>query len=102
MERREHLKQLLTLATGIAWLPTISFSCRGTVETTRLPLTEDAKIAIQGLCEYIIPSDSNVKGSNDLLLADFALLMANDCLSEDERKKYISGYHALEKISHEG
>ena len=102
MERREHLKQLLTLATGIAWLPAISFSCQGTVETAGLDLTEDAKNTIQELCEHIIPSDAQVKGSKDLLLSDFVLLMVNDCLTEDERKKYVSGYQALEKISQEG
>ncbi len=60
-----------------------------------LSITGREKELVQRLCTVIIPTGDDVKGASDLKLEDFVMIMANDCLDQQERTNFTSGLRAL-------
>jgi hypothetical protein len=68
---------------------------------SKLGISEAEVGFVRDLGEIIIPSDPQVKGSADLELEAFVLLMVNDCMKKDEQDIYMNGLRTFLKSTQE-
>jgi hypothetical protein len=101
MNRRDILKSMAIMVGAPLVLPYCSIPTEKEVLSAynNLNLTKEEKALIQKLCEVLIPSDEEVKGAADLEIENFVLVMANDCLDEQEKSKFINGLRTVKPYS---
>ncbi|QDH78425.1 gluconate 2-dehydrogenase subunit 3 family protein [Echinicola soli] len=91
MNRRLALKQLALAAGGLALIPSCDFSEEKVLAAyDELQITESQQKLLQKLVDTIIPK-TDLKGATELGVHDFVLVMANDCMSAEEQKQFLSG-----------
>lgn len=96
MDRRAALKQLMLAAGGLAILPLGEFSqARVLAAYGALNLTASQQLLLKKLVDTLIPptelDGETLKGAAELGVQDFVLVMANDCLNSEDRKKFVAG-----------
>jgi hypothetical protein len=99
MDRRSALIQLGITAGGIVAFTTCRNKDRTAITDANLTLgiSESDQSFVDLLADAIIPSDPQVKGSKDLDLGAFVLLMVNDCMHKDDQAKYLTGLRTFKK-----
>jgi hypothetical protein len=99
MDRRSALIQLGITAGGILAFTACHNKDQKAITDaySKLGISETEQNFVHALGESIIPSDPQVKGSSDLNLGSFVLLMVNDCMSQDDQTKYVKGLRTFKK-----
>lgn len=97
MKRRNALKGMVLFALGTH----IVYSCKDKYQAIKsLPLSnlplEDRDITlIENLSTRILPI-ANIENLKNHTTTPFVLTMANDCLSPEEKEKFVNGYQSFE------
>ena len=100
MKRRKALKGMVLFALGTQ----IVYSCKDkftaikSLPLSNLPLNDKHIGVIEELSNKILPL-SNIEALKDHTTTPFVLTMANDCLSEEDRGKFIEGYQQLDNFT---
>jgi len=99
MDRRSALIQMGMTAGGILAFTACWNKDKEAISKaySKLGITETEVGFVRNLGEVIIPSDAQVKGSDDLDLEAFVLLMVNDCMKKDEQDLYMNGLRTFRK-----
>ena len=91
MDRRIALKQLAWVTGGIFLLPSCDFSSENILAAyDKLQVNEDHRNLLGKVVETILPG-GEVVGARELNIQDFLLVMANDCLDEENQQRFIKG-----------
>ena len=91
MDRRIALKQLALFTGGLMVIPSCDFSKENILAAyEKLQITEDHKDLLTKVVATILPG-GEIRGAEELNIQDFVLVMANDCLSEEDQLKFING-----------
>jgi hypothetical protein len=97
MDRRLALKQLALFTGGLMVIPSCDFNRENVlVAYEKLQITDAHKKILTKVVETILPG-GNIRGAKELNIQDFVLLMANDCLSKEEQKKFTDGLKGFGK-----
>src|SRR5690606_6816579 len=96
MDRRVALKQLALFTGGLMVIPSCDFSKENILAAyEKLQITEDYKKLLTKVVATILPG-GEIKGAAELDIQDFVLVMANDCLNEENQSDFISGLKQLD------
>jgi hypothetical protein len=99
MERREALKALAILTGGAVLVPSCNFFKEDIlVAYKNLQVTPSLQQLLALVAETIIPA-GKTKGAADLAVQDFILVMVNDCLDAEQRKKFMQGLNGFNDYS---
>lgn len=91
MDRRLALKQLALFTGGIMAFPSCDFSRDNILAAyEKLQVTESHRRLLTKVIETVLPG-GEVVGAKELGLQDFVLVMANDCLSEENQSRFVTG-----------
>lgn len=91
MNRRLALKQLALAAGGIALIPSCTFSEEEVLTAyDELEITASDAEQLQAVIDTIFPK-TTLKGGVELGVDQFVLVMANDCLAENEQQQFVKG-----------
>jgi len=91
MERRLALKQLALITGGIMAFPSCDFSRENVLAAyEKLQVTDAQKNILAKVVETILPG-GDIVGAKELDMQDFVLVMANDCLGEEEQQRVVKG-----------
>jgi hypothetical protein len=91
MDRRVALKQLALFTGGLIVIPSCDFSEENILAAyEKLQVTEDHKKLLTKVVATILPG-GEIKGAEELNIQDFVLVMANDCLSEENQSDFVNG-----------
>ncbi|UCS95720.1 gluconate 2-dehydrogenase subunit 3 family protein [Echinicola marina] len=91
MNRRLALKQLALVTGGLALIPGCDFSEEKILATyDELQITEGQQQVLKSLVNTIIPK-TDLKGAVELGVHDFVLVMANDCLGQEDQERFVKG-----------
>lgn len=93
MKRRTAIRNVVLISAGAALL----YACKekaATVTLRNFLVTGTEEDVLNDLTEFIIPKTDFI-GAKDLKTAEFILVMADDCMSPDEQKKFSSGLKAF-------
>ena len=89
MKRRTAIRNVVLMSAGAALL----YACKekaATVTLKSFPITGTEEDVLNELTEMIIPKTDFI-GAKDLKTAEFILLIADDCMSPEEQKRFTSG-----------
>lgn len=91
MKRRTVFKHL-AIATAAAWvLPScISDPKKVSLALNRLQITGDEEALVGDIAAVLIPA-TDTPGAREVQAHLFALVMVDDCLSKEDREKYLNG-----------
>lgn len=99
MDRRLALKQLAWITGGAILIPSCDFSQKSVLEAyQKLQVTEAERETLAHVTNTIFPG-VHLKKADEIGLADFVLVMANDCLSEAEQIDFCTGLRAFDSFS---
>ena len=99
MDRREALKALAVATGGMVLVPSCNFSKEDILSAySKLQITPTQVKLLAAVADAIIPAGS-LKGSADLMVHDFILVMVNDCLKPEEQQKFISGLSSFDSYA---
>src|SRR5690606_4695719 len=91
MDRRLALKQLALLTGGIMAFPSCDFSRDNVLAAyEKLQVTDGQRNLLAKVVETILPG-GDIVGARELNTQDFVLVMANDCLGEEDQSRFIKG-----------
>src|SRR5690606_29853290 len=91
MDRRLALKQLAFFTGGLMAFPSCDFSRENVLAVyEKLQVTDAHRDLLAKLVETILPA-GEIKGAKELNMQDFVLVMANDCLGEEDQSRFIKG-----------
>jgi len=91
MKRRIALKQMALYAGGMLVIPSCDFSEERILAAyEKLQITDAHYKTLSKVVETILPG-GEIRGGRELNIQDFVLVMANDCLSEENQLRYTSG-----------
>ncbi|HLT08543.1 MAG TPA: gluconate 2-dehydrogenase subunit 3 family protein [Cyclobacteriaceae bacterium] len=91
MDRRLALKQLALLTGGMMAFPSCDFSQEKVLEAyEKLQVIEAHRNLLAKVVETILPG-GDIVGARELNMQDFVLVMANDCLNEEDQSRFVSG-----------
>ena len=91
MDRRLALKQLALFTGGLMAFPSCDFSRENVLAAyEKLRVTEAHRSLLAKVVETILPG-GDIVGARELEMQDFVLVMANDCLGEEEQSRFIKG-----------
>lgn len=91
MDRRLALKQLALFTGGLMVIPSCDFNRENVlVAYEKLKITDAHQNILSKVVETILPG-GEIVGAKELNMHDFVLLMANDCLSEEEQQHFTDG-----------
>ena len=92
MKRRNIIKTLFLAGGTMVYLPSCDWSASNISHAyDKLNIAEDEITFLKNLGEVIIPSSSDLPGSESLALHDFVLVIVNDCLSNTDQEKFMEG-----------
>jgi hypothetical protein len=99
MDRRLALKQLALITGGAILIPSCDFSPESVLDAYRnLHITESDRNALRAILNIVFPG-VHLKKAEELDLQDFVLVMANDCLNEEEQRVFVKGLREVESYS---
>jgi len=91
MDRRLALKQLALFTGGLMAFPSCDFSRENVLAAyEKLQVTEAQKNLLAKVVETILPG-GDIVGAKELDMQDFVLVMANDCLTEEDQSRFVKG-----------
>ena len=91
MDRRLALKQLALFTGGLMAFPSCDFSRENVLAAyEKLQVTDAHRDLLARVVETILPG-GEIKGAKELNMQDFVLVMANDCLGEEDQSRFIRG-----------
>lgn len=91
MDRRLALKQLAWVTGGVFLIPGCDFSRENILAAyDKLQVSEDHRNLLGKVVETILPG-GEITGARELNIQDFLLVMANDCLDEESRERFVMG-----------
>jgi hypothetical protein len=91
MDRRIALKQLALITGGFMVIPSCDFSRENILAAyEKLQINGDHKNLLSKVVETIIPG-GEILGAKELDIQDFVLVMANDCLNEENQMAFTNG-----------
>ena len=91
MDRRLALKQLALFTGGLMAFPSCDFSRENILAAyENLQITESHRKLLAKVVGTVLPGVEMV-GAKELGLQDFVLVMANDCLNEDNQSRFVTG-----------
>lgn len=91
MDRRLALKQLALFTGGLMAFPSCDFSRENVLAAyEKLQVTDAHQDLLAKVVETILPG-REIKGAKELNMQDFVLVMANDCLAEEDQSRFIKG-----------
>ena len=91
MDRRLALKQLALFTGGLMAFPSCDFSRENVLEAyEKLQVSEAHRSLLAKVVETILPG-GDIVGARELDMQDFVLVMANDCLNEDDQIRFVKG-----------
>lgn len=98
MNRRLALKQLAVATAAICILP----SCAGdkkkvSIALSNLNITPGEEQMLAEFADTVIP-ETDTPGARTVEAHLFTLVMVNDCMEEEQRKKYVSGMRSFDKF----
>lgn len=99
MDRRLALKQLAMLTGGAILIPSCDFSQESVLEAYQnLNVNASDQHALKGVLNVLFPG-IHLKKAEELDLHEFVLVMANDCLSEEDQQSFVKGLKQLDGYS---
>lgn len=99
MDRRLALKHLALITGGAVLIPSCDFSRESVLEAySNLNVTDSDRIALRDVLNIVFPG-LQLKKAEELDLHDFVLVMANDCLPEEEQRVFVKGLKELESYA---
>lgn len=99
MDRRLALKQLALITGGAIVIPSCDFSKESALEAyKRLHITPTDRETLTHVVNTIFPG-IRLKKADEISLQDFVLVMANDCLPEEEQQSFVTGLKAFPPYS---
>jgi len=98
MKRRQAIRQIVIVSSGLALLPSCDFqSAAKTFKTYQhLPLEKGQYELIEGVQAAIFPME-NMPVSDTETPLDYMLTRINDCYSMEDIKKYLGGLNDFQK-----
>ncbi|MBD8491030.1 gluconate 2-dehydrogenase subunit 3 family protein [Echinicola sp. CAU 1574] len=97
MDRRLALKQMALLTGGLALIPGCDFSEEKILAAyDELQITEGQQEMLKLLVDTFIPK-TDLKGAAELGVHDFVLVMANDCLGEEDQTRFVNGLKGFDE-----
>lgn len=97
MKRRTLLRQLAVSATAAVLLPSCLLDQKKvSVALNNLKISNIEEELLALLAETIIP-ETETPGARSLKAHLFALVMVDDCLSKEDREKYLAGMRSFDK-----
>ena len=91
MDRRLALKQLALFTGGLMALPSCDFSRTNVLAAyEKLQVTDAHRNLLAKVVETILPG-GQIVGAKELNMQDFVLVMANDCLAEEDQSRFVKG-----------
>src|SRR5690554_317864 len=91
MDRRLALKQLALFTGGLMAFPSCDFSRENVLEAyEKLQVSEAHRSLLAKVVETILPG-GDIVGARELDMQDFVLVMANDCLNEEDQIRFVKG-----------
>lgn len=91
MDRRLALKQLALFTGGLMAFPSCDFSRENILAVyKKLQITEENRAVLTKVVETILP-EGEIAGAKELGMQDFVLVMANDCMNEEDQKRFSNG-----------
>lgn len=99
MDRRLAIKQLAILTGGVIMMPSCDFSDESILQAyENLKITEPQKQLLTKINQTIFPG-IQLKSAEEIQLEDFVLVMANDCLDENQQSDYVKGLKQFDSFS---
>lgn len=97
MDRRLAIKQLALFTGGLMVFPSCDFSRENVLAAyEKLQVTEEDRSLLAKVVETILPG-GEIVGAKELKMQDFVLVMANDCLGEEDQSRFKSGLKAFDQ-----
>ena len=91
MNRRQAIRQLGLLTGGVVLLPSCNLSEEKVARAmNRLSVTASQEEQMRDIVASIIP-EGKLPGASSLGVHDFVLVMADDCLSDEEQRQFLQG-----------
>lgn len=101
MHRREALKSLAILTSGVVLIPSCNFEKEDILAAySNLKITATQQTLLRAIADTIIPP-GQTKGAADLSVQDFVLVMVNDCLDKDQQQRFVTGLQEFNTFSKE-
>ncbi|WP_026966689.1 gluconate 2-dehydrogenase subunit 3 family protein [Algoriphagus terrigena] len=95
MNRRIALRHLALISGGLIMIPSCDFSKEDILAAYQnLNITQSQKNLLAAVSDTIIPA-GEIKGALDLEVADFILVMVNDCFTKENQGKFSTGLAAF-------
>lgn len=94
MKRRTAIQHIIVLGVGASMLA--SCQDKPTAVLKNIPLTGSQEDLLAAITQTIIPSGDFV-GAKELESHKFLLMMADDCASQDDQKKFMDGMKQFEE-----
>ncbi|WP_209332723.1 gluconate 2-dehydrogenase subunit 3 family protein [Lunatimonas salinarum] len=99
MDRRLALKQLALLTGAAVWIPSCDFSQESVLDAyKKLQITESDKATLTSVVNTILPG-VKLKKAEEVDVPDFVLIMANDCLSDQDQANFVAGLKAIDAFT---
>lgn len=97
IQRREAIKQLFCITTGMAIIPSCMNDRRkSTILLSKITISAEDEDMLEELCETILPK-SSTPGAKDISSHLFVLKMVDDCRKKEDQDKFISGMKAFQE-----
>lgn len=91
MDRRLALKQLALFTGGLMAFPSCDFSRENVLAAyEKLQVSEAHRSLLAKVVETILPG-GDIVGARELDMQGFVLVMANDCLGEEDQSRFVEG-----------
>ena len=101
MNRRIALRHLALISGGLVMIPSCDFSSDDILAAYQnLKVTNSQKKLLGEISHTIIPS-GEIKGALELDVADFILVMVNDCMTTENQQQFTAGLAAFPKYASE-
>jgi hypothetical protein len=101
MNRRTAIRSVVIISAGAGLVPSCMNEDKNLIPLKNISVTGSQEKMLAGLTETIIPKTKNFIGAKDLKAHEFLLTMIDDCTSPDDRKKFMEGLKAFDKLSHD-
>lgn len=95
MNRRTALRHLALISGGLTLIPSCDFSSDDILAAyKKLKVTASQKTLLGSISDTIIPA-GEIKGSLDIEVPDFILVMVNDCMDTSNQELFTQGLAAF-------
>jgi hypothetical protein len=91
MNRRTALRNVVLISAGASLLPSCLHDDKPGITLKNIKLNGSQEKLLEELTETILPKTNNFTGAKDLKSHEFILIMADDCSSPEDQKKFKDG-----------